>query len=176
MATEAYNLESNKLIKGTRCWVRVNLNGPDSSGAEKIGFVQSASISANFQNDRAEVIGEILPVTIDVSSVQTSVQLTGFVPTKKAAGQKTTGSGDGESHFSVKNFNPDIEKITGDKITKIAYLDLWDDTNKQVIGYTTWLSPSSYSENISGKGYMTCNCSLEGIGFYNDGATYKSAI
>ena len=111
---EAYNLESNKLIKGTRCWVRVNLNGPDSSGAEKVGFVQSATISANFQNDRAEVIGEILPVTIDVSSVQTSVQLTGFIPTKSAAGQKTSGSGDGENHFSVKNFNPDVEKIKSD--------------------------------------------------------------
>lgn len=170
-----YNIGGDKLAQGINCKIRIDPNDENGSNPVVIGFVQNATIRANFNTQRAEVIGSFLPVSIDLTSAQVNVSLKGFIPSKQlmVAGFESV---DGGGTVTLKSFNPDVSKMIETKVaTKIPYLDLYDDKHDTIIGSTTWLIPTSYSDSINGKGYVEADCSLEGIG-YGNGPDFASII
>ena len=141
-----YNLQGDGLIQGKNCIVRA---GNSPADAKQIGLVQDFEMRAQFQTQKAEVIGEFLPVSIDITSVSVSTTFSGFIP--------------------VKGYDLDESSVV-----KIPYLELYDKKKGAVVSSTTWAVISSYSERTSGKGYTTVNCSFESIGMWN-GSDYPSS-
>lgn len=170
-----YNIQGDQLAQGINCKVRVDMNDPNGSNPVVVGFVQSAQIRSSINVQRAEVIGELLPISLDPSGAQVSVTMKGFVPSKQLITEGIE-SVRGGGTLTVKSFNPNISKLVDTKLaTKIPYLDLYDDKHKSIIGSTTWLIPTSYSDSSNGKGYIESDLSLEGIG-YDNGSDYESVI
>ena len=170
-----YNAEGDILAQGINVVIRVDPDDSNGSNPQEIGFVESYSVRANITNQRAECIGELLPVAIDPTSVAVTVSLTGFVPSKPLI-DKGIDTVRGGGKVMLKAFLPDVFKLADTKvITKIPYLDIWDDKHKTVIGNTSWLVPASYQDGGQGKGYVKSDVSLEGIG-YNNGPDYESII
>jgi len=158
-----YNLQGDTLVQGKNCIVRA---GADAASAKVIGLVQDFEMRAQFQTQKAEVLGEFLPVAIDITGVSVSTTFSGFVPAK--------GVSLGDA-YGIKELNPDIDTIVDEeKTAKIPYLELYDKKAKAVVASTTWAIINSYSERSSGKGYMIANCSFESIGMFN-GSDYPNS-
>lgn len=158
-----YNLKGDTLVQGINCIVRI---GSDPASAKKVGLVQDCSFRKQIQTQRAEVIGEILPVSIDPTGISVSVSFRGFIP------KKGVNLGD---FYTAKELNPnDDDIIDNQKVVKIPYLELYDKKAGAVIGSTTWAIMTSYEESTSGKGYTVANCSFEAIGFFN-GSDYPTS-
>ena len=162
-----YNVQGDLLAQGINCIVRVDPDDESGGNPLEIGFVSEASIRKAINIQRAECIGEILPISLDPTGIQVSVTLRGFVPSKNlvdAGIQSARGGGS----IHLKSFNPNDAKLIDTKVaTKIPYLDLYDEKHQCIIGYTNWLIATSYDDSISGKGYLQANCTLEGIGYEN---------
>ena len=158
-----YNIAGDTLVQGINCIVRA---GNSAADAKMIGLVSEASFRKQIQTQRAEVIGEILPVSIDPTGISVSVSFRGFIP------KKGVDLGD---FYTAKEFNPNDDDIIDEqKVVKIPYLELYDKKSGSVIGSTTWAICTSYEESSSGKNYVTANCSFESIGFFN-GSDYPSS-
>lgn len=170
-----YNPEADILAQGINVIIRVDVDDENGSNPLEIGFVETYQIRANITNQRANVIGEILPVAIDPTDVAVTVSLTGFIPSKNLIDEGIdTVRGGGK--VMLKAFNPDVFKLADTRvITKIPYLDIWDDKHQSIIGSTSWLVPASYEDGGQGKGYVKSNVTMEGIG-YNNGPDYESII
>lgn len=163
-----YNVKGDLLAQGINALVRIDPDDDNGSNPVVIGFVQNAQIRKAINVQRAEVIGEILPVSLDPTGIQTSVTLKGFIPSKGLidAGVATARGG---GEFTLKSFNPDDSKLIDNKVaTKFPYMDIYDAKHKCIIGSTTWLIATSYSDSVNGKGYVEADVSLEGIGYNND--------
>jgi hypothetical protein len=170
-----YNPNGDILAQGVNVFIRADVDDENGSNPQIIGFVETYSIRANITLQRAECVGEILPVSLDPTSVQVTVSLSGFIPAKNLIDQGID-SVRGGGKLVLKFFNPDYQKLVDTKvITKIPYLDILDSKHKSIIGSTTWLSPTSYQDGGQGKGYVKSDVTLEGIG-YNNGPDYKSVI
>jgi hypothetical protein len=170
-----YNPEGDILAQGINVLIRVDVDDPNGSNPVEIGFVDSYSVRKNISVQRAEVIGELLPAAIDPTSISVTVNLSGFIPSKNLITQGID-SVRGGGKVMLKGFNPDIEKLTDTKVlTKIPYLDIWDDKHKSIIGSSSWLIPTSYQDGGQGKNYVKSDVTLEGIG-YDNGPDYKSII
>lgn len=170
-----YNPEGDILSKGVDVCIRVDPDDPNGSNPQEIGFVETYTIRQNITLQRAECINELLPVAIDPSGVAVTVNLSGFIPNKQLIDQGIdTVRGGGK--VMLKAFCPNVEKMVETKLlTKIPYLDIWDEKHKSILGKTNWLTPSSYEDNGQGKGYTKSNVVLEGIG-YDNGPDYESMI
>lgn len=159
----AYNLKGDSLVQGKNCIVRA---GVDAASAKTIGLVQDFEMRAQFQTQKAEVLGSFLPISIDITGVSVSTTFSGFVPIK--------GFDFGDV-YCIKEINPNIDTIVEEeKTAKIPYLELYDKKSKAVIASTNWAILNSYSERSSGKGYMIANCSFESIGMFN-GSDYPNS-
>jgi hypothetical protein len=166
-----YNIQGDLLAQGINCIVRVDPDDESGSNPLEIGFVSEASIRKAINIQRAECIGEILPVSLDPTGIQVTVSLRGFIPSKSLvnAGIESARGG-GKIH--LKSFNPNDAKLIDTKVaTKIPYLDLYDEKHQTIIGYTNWLIATGYDDSINGKGYLQANATLEGIG-YENGTAY----
>ncbi len=151
-----YNIAGDTLVQGINCIVKA---GKSPSDAKMIGLVSEVSFRKQIQTQRAEVIGEILPVSIDPTNISVSVSFRGFIL------KKGVDLGD---FYTAKEFNPDDDEVIEEqKVIKIPYLELYDKKAQSVIGSTTWAIITSYEESSSGKNYVTANCSFESIGFFN---------
>jgi len=172
-----YKTDSDLLAQGINCFVRVDLEDESGSNPQIIGFVSEASIRKAINIQRAEVIGQILPVSLDPTGIQVTVSLRGFIPSKRLLDKGISSAGkQGESKIHIKTFNPNDENIIDKQIvSKIPYLDLCDmkGGGEDVIGYSNWLIATGYDDSISGKGYVQANCTLEGIGYENGSAYDK---
>ncbi|MDR1626510.1 MAG: hypothetical protein LBT33_08200 [Spirochaetia bacterium] len=167
-----YNIKGDVLAQGTNLKVRADLNDDAGSNPVVIGFVQDANISKSTSIQRAEVLGEILPVSLDPTSVQTTITLRGFIPSKQVLQEGIdTVRGGGKVH--LKSFNFDDSNLLDMKVaTKIPYIDLWDEKHKSIIGSSSFLVVTGYRDSSSGKGYLMADITMEGIG-YDNGPDYK---
>lgn len=153
---DKYNLQGDSLVQGKNCIVRA---GADAASAKVIGLVQDFEMRAQFQTQKAEVLGSFLPVSVDITGVSVSTTFSGFVPAKGFSLNDA---------YCIKELNPNIDTIVDEeKTAKIPYLELYDKKTKAVVASTTWAVINSYSERSSGKGYMIANCSFESIGMFN---------
>jgi hypothetical protein len=174
----AYNILGDTLVQGVNLQVYADFSDESGSGKELIGFVQDASMRKNIGVQRAEVIGELLPVSLDPQSVQTTVTLRGFIPSKNFLDNKGGSAPWGDGSAYLKEFNPDESKIIDTlsfNFSKIPYLELYDKKSKSVVGYTNWAIVTSFGESTSGKGYLAVDITLEGIG-YSNGIDYPTRI
>jgi hypothetical protein len=114
-------------------------------------------------------------VAIDPTSMSVTWNLAGFIPSKNLVSQGIdTVRGGGK--VMLKGFNPDAGKLADTKVlTKIPYMDLWDEKHKSIIGLSSWLVPTSYQDGGQGKGYIKSDVTMEGIG-YENGPDYQSII
>ena len=63
----SYNVQGDVLLQGTNNWIRVDMEDENGSNPVKIGFVQNWNIRKDLQTNEARVIGELVPVSIDVT-------------------------------------------------------------------------------------------------------------
>ena len=170
-----YNPEGDILAQGINVIIRIDPDDPNGTSPQEVAFVESYSVRANITTQRAECVGELLPVSIDPTSFAVTVSLSGFIPNKTLI-DKGIDSVRGGGKVMLKSLLPDVYKMADTKlITKIPYLDLWDDKHRTVIGSSSWLIPASYQDGGQGKGYVKADITLEGIG-YDNGEKYKSII
>ncbi|GHU10573.1 hypothetical protein FACS1894151_10050 [Spirochaetia bacterium] len=171
-----YNVAGDILAQGINCVVRIDPNDESGSNPQKVGFVAEFNIRKSIAVQRAEVLGEILPVSLDPTSIQTSTTMRGFVPSRnliEAGIQSVRGGGDGV--FNLKSFNPDDEQLADTKVaTKFPYIDFYDEKHQCIIGSTTWAIATTYGDSSSGKGYVMGDVTMESIG-YKNGPSYPSA-
>ena len=170
-----YNTQGDLLAQGINCAVRADLDDESGSNPVKIGFVKDATIRKSINVQRAECISEIKTVSIDPTGIQVTVDLKGFIPSKGLVkdGIESARSG-GKIH--LKSLNPNEAKLLETKvITKIPYLDLYDEKHQCIIGYCEWLTPTGYTDAINGKGYVEASSTLEGTG-YENGTDYPEVI
>ena len=158
----SYKSIGNGVTTGIHCIVRA---GTSASDCKQIGLVSSCTIRKNIQTQRAEVIGEILPVSIDATGIQTTISFQGFVL------KKGVTFGD---MYTPKEFNPNDDSIVADQnVKKIPYLEIYDQQAGSVIGCTEWAIVTSYEESVNKQGYVSINCSFESIG-YSNGSDYPT--
>jgi len=170
-----YNTQGDLLAQGINCVVRVDLDDESGSNPIKIGFVSEATIRKSINVQRAECIGEIKTISIDPTGIQVTADLRGFIPSKNLVNEGIESARGGGS-IHLKSFNPDEAKILDTRVlTKIPYLDLYDEKHQCIIGYCEWLTATNYTDSINGKGYVQANCTLEGTG-YENGTDYPGAL
>lgn len=176
-----YNVRGDVLAQGVNAYVFADLTDDTGSGAVLIGFVDNWSIRKTMNTQEARCVGEILPVSIDVTGIQTQVTLSGFVPSKNLikSGESVRGSGGEVSgvKLSLSSFNPSDENyINGNVITKIAYLDVRDKRyGDAILACVRWLTPQTYSLQGNAQGYTKADLTLAGIGMDN-GSDYEQML
>ncbi|MDR0473585.1 MAG: hypothetical protein LBH43_07945 [Treponema sp.] len=169
--SRSYNVKGDVLAQGIKCVVRVDLEDEEGSNKQVIGFVQDFNIRKSVAVQRAEVLGELLPVSLDPTSIQTTTTMKGFIPTKQVLDEGIAVPGGGV--FCIKSLNPDDKKLVRTAVaTKIPYLDFYDKTHDTIIGATQWAIATSYGDSSSGKGYVMADITLESIGY--DNGSYPS--
>jgi hypothetical protein len=171
----SYLVNGDILAQGINCIVRVDPDDDTGSNPQEIGFVQEANIRKSINLQRAECIGEILPVALDPVSIQTTITLRGLIPSKNLVEQGIASvRGGGTVH--LKSFNPNDENLADTRVaTKIPYIDLYDEKHQCIIGSSTWATATSYGDSVSGRGYVIADITLEGIG-YSNGSDYPHLI
>lgn len=156
-------VQQNALIRGSSCWVRMG-NSADGSGAMKtLGFCDSFRGTKNMQLQRAQVCGEIYPVSIDPQGISVSISISGFIPVKKATG---TGASDinGSGDISIMNLDPDAKNfIETQTITKIPYLEFYDKATNTVVASFTQAIPQTFNITGNGGSYIKGDMQLEAI-------------
>ena len=171
----AYNPEGDILEQGINAMIRIDPDDPNGSNPQEVGFVETYSVRQNINIQRAECIGEFDAVSIDATGRSVTWNLSGFIP-NKALITRGIDTVRGGGKVVIKNFVPDTDKLADTKvITKIPYIDLWDDKHKTIVGYSTWLVPSSQQDGGQGKGYVKSDITLECL-TYNNGPDYESII
>lgn len=159
--------ESNKLVTGYKCEVWAS-NNDDGTGAVKIGMVDSFTALKNIQTQRAQVIGTIMPASIDPQSLSASLSMSGFIAKKVLVKQAKYGSGDA----TVNAFCPDDGIYKNESVTKVPYVCLKNKDTKDVICYLSWCIPTSYQIQSQGQAYTKANIQMEAITM-NVGSAYK---
>lgn len=171
----AYNIGGDILAQGMNSVVRVDLENESGSNPVVIGFVESWNVRRSFQTQKAEVIGEMLPVSIDITGVDVSVNLSGFIPTKDAV-TKGIQNMRGGGTYCIKALNPQVAKLVDTKvITKIPYMDFYDERHGTIYSSVNWLTPTENSESSSGKNYLKTDASFSAITSDN-GTDYTQVI
>lgn len=158
-----YNQHGDRVLQGKDCWIYI---GTSPADADVLGFAQDFSIRVQVQTQKAEVLGEFLPISIDATGVSVNTSFKGFIPKK--------GVSYSNGKWTVKNLAPTTSAIVdGEKIIKIPYMELRDKKSGSTICATTWAILNGYNETVSGKGYVMADVSFESIGFEN-GSDYKT--
>lgn len=154
-------VQQNALIRGSSCWVRMAKSASDP--VKTLGFCDSFRGTKNMQLQRAQVCGEIYPVSIDPQGISVSISISGFIPVKNAVGSSASdinGSGD----ISIMNLDPDAKNfIENQKITKIPYLEFYDKSTNSVIASFTNAIPQSFNITGNGGSYIKGDMQLEAI-------------
>ena len=170
-------VQQNALIRGSSCWVRA---GKDENNVKTIGFCDSFRGSKNMQLQRAQVCGELYPVSIDPQGISVTVSISGFIPSKAAKGQSDiNGSGD----VSIMNLDPDAKNfIENQTITKIPYMEFYDKSNNSVLAYFKQVIPQTFTVTVQGGAYIKGDMQLEalmmsgGTDFSGDGLAAELGI
>lgn len=169
-----YDIRGGSLTQGHNCVVRVDLNDANGSNPVVIGMVESANFTANIEVSRADVIGCFTSASLDAVGISGNASLSGFIPTKSVLEGFEDVKGGGK--FSIKSFKPSNTRVIDSKlVTKIPYLDLYDEDNQSVISFLCHCIPSRYNETAQGRGYLKCDINLEAI-LMENGVDYESEI
>jgi len=173
-----YNIQGNRLAKGVNSAICVNMENENGPANLVIGLVDTWEVNESLTVDRAECLGEILPVSLDITGVSVQVNLGGFIPAASLLkdGVATQDGTMGGGGLTLKALNPTEESMLDNQsLAKIPYLEIRDKKLQSIFGSSKWLIPSSYRESGQGKGYHKVNLTLEGIG-YENGPDYGAVL
>lgn len=157
--------ESNVLVTGYKCIVKA---GNSATDCKEIGMVDSFSASKNLQTQRAQVIGTIMPVSIDPQALSASVSMSGFIAKKEIVKAAKYGKGDA----TVNAFCPDDGIYTSETVTKVPYVALVNKNTKETICELQYAIPTSYQIQSQGQSYIKANIQMEAITM-NVGTAYQ---
>ncbi|MCQ2577556.1 MAG: hypothetical protein MJ176_03380 [Treponema sp.] len=157
--------ESNVLVTGYKCEVWA---GESATSAIKVGMVDSFTASKNLQTQRAQVIGTIMPVSIDPQALSASISMSGFIAKKEIVKAAKYGKGDA----TINAFCPDDGIYTKETVTKIPYVCLKDKTKGEVLCTLEYAIPTSYQVQSQGQSYIKANIQMEAITM-NIGTAYQ---
>jgi hypothetical protein len=168
-----YKVDGDILAQGINIAVRIDPDDESGSNPQVVGFVQDVNIRKTIAVQRAEVVGELLPVSLDPTSIQTTTTIRGFIPTKSMLDEGIE-SVRGGGVFNMKSFNPNDTRVVDTKVAKkIPYVDFYDKKHKAILGSTSWAIVTNYGDSSSGKGYVMGDVTMESIG-YENGPSYPS--
>ena len=154
---------------GYRCQVRV---GTSAADAQVIGFVDSAEMSKQIQTQRAQVLDSIFPASIDAQAINVTGRLTGFLASP--AVYKGTQVLNGGGKVSLSSFNPKTADFkNGTVVSKIKYLDFYDEKKKHILGSVDTLISTGYTISVNGGTYVKANVSFEALDM-SSGDDYES--
>lgn len=150
------NVASGGILTAYNCSVWGVVGGNEY----KIGIVDSVTMSKNIQTQRAMVIGDIMPASVDPQSLTASISLSGFItPKAKPIDPKSKyGSGD----TTLATLCPDDELINSLSVKKIPELIIKDKGGNKLC-IAEWCIVSSYQIQAQGQGYIKANVQLEAI-------------
>lgn len=166
----AIKLQNGGLIRGTSCWVRA---GSGAANAKKIGFCDSFRGTKTTQLQKANVCGELYPVSIDASGVQVTLSISGFIPKKSILTSDATVNGKGENNYTVTAFNPDSANFVTNSLQDVPYIDFYDENQKAVLFSFTNAIASSFSVTGNSGGYIKGDLQMEAIDM-NGSNTYTA--
>lgn len=157
-------VSENIIAEGFRAFVRI---GNSPADAKIVGFVDSFSFSEDFQVQQAGVIGQLVPISIDAQGYSCSLQLSGFVPSKKSYDAIKNKSGQSGYSFAETLFSylPDArEMMDNERVDKYPYLDLVEDKNaKNIICHAEGILVSNVTITAQGTGYLKANVSMRAL-------------
>lgn len=160
----------NLICKGTDCYVYIDFEDDSGAGAQKVGLASEYSANKDMDVQEATVLGEIVPVSVDIVGIHATIHISGLIPAKNMQSDYYV---DGKS---IKNLNPDAKKIiSGENGAKIPYICLKDKKSGAVIGYGTWGVPNRYSENTQGKNYVQVSVDIKLVD-YKNGSDYEQSL
>ena len=160
------------LVEGYRCYVRA---GKSASDAKVVGFVDSFRANMTYMTQEARVIGELVPVAIDIQGLSCSVSLSGFLPSKQVIKNGISISPKNDAKITLFTFFPNAKGIRDDKtVTKLAYLDFRDQDNDAIIASFIGLTLDSTSISSQGSAYVKGDVSMKALDWdvieHNNGA------
>ena len=155
------DLQSNLLVRGTSCWVRVGDTAADAA-SHYVGFVDSFEATKNIQLQEATVCGSIVPASIDPQGIRCTLSISGFTATADVYNGTETYNGGG--HISIASFNPnDDDFISKQVITKFPYMDFYDKKSGKIIASFSTAIAESYRVSGNGGSYVKANVSMRAI-------------
>ena len=152
------------------CYVYVDFEDDSGAGMQLIALASEYNATKDMDVQEAEVLGEIVPVSVDITGIHATIHLSGMIPAKNMQSDYYT------DNKTLKNFNPDALKIiSGQNGAKIPYICLKDKKNGSIIGYGTWGVPTQYSENTQGKNYIQISVNIKLVD-YKNGSDYAQVL
>lgn len=168
----SYNNNGDVLAQGKSCIVKISVNSDAGAGAVPIGFVESWTVRRSYQTQKAEVVGRVAPVSIDVVSVDVTVTLSGFIPSASILpnGIKTQ---DGGGTYYIKQLMPKPATLEdASALQKIPYMAFVDkDHEDNILSSVKWLTPAENSESSQGKSFLKTDATFQAISAEN-GSSY----
>lgn len=157
-------VSENIIAEGFRAYVRV---GSSPSDAQIVGFVDSFSMNEDFQVQEARVLGQVMPIAIDVQGYSCSISLSGFVPSKKVYDNLKNQNAQAGYNFKKTLFTyaPDASDLMeSSTVTKYPYLDFIDcPKEKNIICSAEGILVSNFSISAQGTGYIKANVSMRAL-------------
>ncbi|MGI5066152.1 hypothetical protein [Treponema putidum] len=149
------------LAEGYRCYVRA---GKNASDAKVVGFVDSFRASLSYMTQEARVIGELVPVSIDIQGLSCSISLSGFLPSKEVIKNGITISPNNDGKISLFTFFPNAKKIRDNKtVTKLTYMDFKDVDNDAIIASFEGIVVDSGNISVQGASYVKGDVSMKAL-------------
>jgi hypothetical protein len=150
------NITGDIIAQGYNCQVRVGTNASD---AKPIALVSSFQANENFSVQKATVVGNLGPVSIDPQDYDCTVQLNNFVPHKKILdGVQQYADGGKVSIFDI--IPTRAQFMDSGAISKVAYMDFYNRKAGKVLSSFEGLVVTTDGLQVDGSGYVRGNVSL----------------
>lgn len=154
-----YGMGQRVFSIGTGCFVRA---GSSAADCEKVGYVDSASITKNIQTQKANVVGSVMAASIDAQGISVSVSLGGFIATKEAYEDGININGVGK--IALASFCPKSQDFIKGKVAiKFPYLDFYDEKEEKILYTVSNAISTSFQMSMNTGAYVKANVSMEAI-------------
>lgn len=161
-----YNTKQDAVVRATNVKLRV---GTSAADAATVGLCDSVTFTKSIQVQRAQCIGSLFAASIDPQAITVQINISGFIPTKKAFEEGILDlNGGGE--YTIAQFNPGLNTfLTGGNIEKWDYIDLHDELHDQIEASAHYCIATSVRVTSQNGAYVKCDVTLEAL----DMAGYK---
>ncbi|MGP1414477.1 MAG: hypothetical protein ACTTJ6_00900 [Treponema sp.] len=157
-------VSENILAVGYNCFVRI---GNSANDAKNVAFVESYSITQDYQVQEARVLGQLMPISIDAQGYSCNINLSGFTPSPEIY-EKIRG-GTAQMGYNLEKCLSSIvpnarEFMDSGVITKIPYIDFVTDIkNPSVLVHAEGVLIANTTLTAQGTGYLKYSVSLRAL-------------
>jgi hypothetical protein len=147
------NVTGAIIATGYNCHVRVGSNAAD---AEPIALVTSFQANEDFQAQEATCIGNLGPVSIDPQGYNCTVNLDGFLPSKKTLDNEQQYADGGKK--AIMDYIPTrAQYMEAGAVPKIAYMDFYNKKAAKVLAAFEGVLIASDGISVEGNAYARNN-------------------